>query len=175
MFGPVDWLKLFGFDTPILEIVLRGTLMYLGLFFLLRIVHKRQTGGISTADVLLVVLIADAAQNAMADDYKSVTDGFLLVSVIIFWSHVVNWLGYHVPAFERFVNPAPLPLIENGKLNRRNMREELVTYDELMMQLREQGVEDPKDVKIARMESDGRLSVITDEPGETQAREKVIG
>lgn len=160
-FGPVDWRAVFVPDTPLLEIVVRGTVVYLSLFALLRFVLKRQSGTMGVTDLLVIVLIADAAQNAMGADYKSVPDGILLVSTIVGWSYVLDWLGQRFPAFGRFVHPPPLLLIKDGKMMRKNMREELVTPDELMSQLREQGVGDLAEVKRAYMEGDGRVSVIT--------------
>ncbi len=156
----VDWGRVFAFDTPWLEIVVRGTAIYLGLFLLLRLVLKRQAGTVGITDLLVIVLIADAAQNAMADDYRSVPDGLLLVAVIIFWSHALDWLGYRFPVLNRLVHPPPLPLIRDGRLLRQNMRRELMTEEDLLSQLREQGVLDIKDVKVACMEGDGRVSVV---------------
>jgi len=74
----------------------------LALFLLLRLVLKRQSGNMGVTDLLVIVLIADAAQNAMASDYKSVPDGLLLVSTIVFWSYALDWLSYHFPRFGRF-------------------------------------------------------------------------
>lgn len=162
MFGidAIDWHAMLLPDTPVLEIVLRGTVMYVGLFLLLRFVHKRQSTSLSTSDVLMIVLLADAAQNAMADDYGSLPDGLILVSVIVLWSLALNWLGYHSPRVARFVHPEPITLIERGVPNRRNLRRELITHEELMSALREQGVRDLADVEEARLEGNGKLSVI---------------
>lgn len=160
LFGSVDWGKLLMPDTPLLEIFVRGTVMYLGLFLLLRLVLKRQSGGVGITDLLLIVLLADAAQNAMAGDYTSVTDGFLLVVVIVFWSYALDWLGYHVPLIHGLVHPEPLLLVKDGQMQRQNMRRELITKEELMSELREQGLEDVSQVKEARMEGDGRVSII---------------
>jgi uncharacterized membrane protein YcaP (DUF421 family) len=158
--GAVDWRSIFVPDTPILEIVVRGTLVYLALFLILRVVLKREAGGISITDILVVVLIADAAQNAMAGDYKSLPDGVLLVGVLVFWSFALDWLAFHVPAFGRFVHPPPLPLVRDGRILRRNLRKELVSEDELMSMLREQGVSELADVAEAHLEGDGKVSVI---------------
>lgn len=79
---------------------------------------------------------ADAAQNGMAKEYRSVTEGVMLVAMIIGWDYALDWLGYRFPAFQRLVRPAPLPLVRNGKLLYANMRRELVTREELMTQLR---------------------------------------
>lgn len=160
-FAAVNWHDVFVPDTPLLEIVVRGTFVYLALFAMLRLVLKRQSGAVGVSDLLVVVLIADAAQNAMAADYKSVPDGVLLVAVIIGWSFVLDWLGYHIPAVGRFLHPPPLLLIKDGKMLRKNMKSELVMPEELLSQLREQGVDGVEQVKQAYMEGDGKISVIT--------------
>lgn len=113
------------------------------------------------ADLLLVVLIADAAQNAMASEYKSVTEGAILVGTIAFWNYFLNWIGFKSPWFQSLLRPAPLLLIKDGQLLRRNLRQEMITKEELMGQLREQGVESVDEVKKCYLEGDGHISVIT--------------
>jgi uncharacterized membrane protein YcaP (DUF421 family) len=94
----VDWAKTFLPSTPLLEILVRGSLTYLILFALLRVVLRREKGDTSVTDLLVVVLIADAAQNAMADNYTSLTDGIVLVGIIIWRSFFLNWLDAGAPA-----------------------------------------------------------------------------
>ena len=161
----IDWRGIFVPDTPLLETVVRGTVTYLALFALLRFVLKREAGELGITDLLVVVLIADAAQNAMADDYRSIPDGIVLVATIVFWSWALNWLGYRFPRFQRFVYPPALPLVKDGRLLRRNMRRELITEDELLSQLRLQGVSDLSQVEVAAMEGDGQISVIRRDGG----------
>jgi len=167
-FGSVNWHDVFVPDTPLLEIFVRGTIVYLAIFALLRFVLTRQSGNLGVTDLLVIVLIADAAQNAMASEYKSVPDGLLLVATIVFWSYVLDWLAYQFPTFRRLIHPPPLELIRDGKVNRRNMRKELITIDELNAQLREQGIEDLKQVRKACMEGDGRISVVSDDEEQHQ-------
>src|SRR4051812_21527031 len=143
----IDWGKMLYPDTPLLEIFARGTLVYLALFLMLRFVLKRQSGVVGVTDMLVVVLIADAAQNAMASNYTSVTDGVLLVGTILFWSFALDWLGYKSPTLQRLLRPRPLPLVKDGRLIRRNMHVELITKDELMSMLRQQGIESIDQVK----------------------------
>jgi uncharacterized membrane protein YcaP (DUF421 family) len=159
----MDWKSLFSFDVPVLEIILRGSVMYISLFILLRVVLKRQAGSLGMTDLLLITLIADASQNAMAGQYMSLPAGIVLVSTIIFWSYAFDWLSYKFPWFNRLTEPPPLPLIKAGKMLRKNMRHELITEDELMSQLREQGLDDVGKVKEAFMESDGHISVVQQE------------
>jgi len=162
-----DWHLMFIPQTTILEVVVRGTIMYFVLFLILRFFMKRQAGGLGIADVLVIVLIADAAQNGMAADYKSVTEGALLVLTIAFWDFAIDWLGYHVSFLGRLIQPAPIPLIKDGHMLHRNMRAEMISKDELMSQLREQGIEDPRQVKRACMEANGNISVIRFDGDET--------
>lgn len=155
----IDWQQMFVPTSSIPEIILRGSLMYLFIFVLLRLM-RRDTGGLSIVDVLLVVLIADAAQNGMADDYKSVTEGMILVATIGFWNFFLDWLAYRIPFVRKLISPSPLPLIQNGRMMRKNMHREMITEEDLLGQLRQQGVDEVKKVKSCMLESDGRISVV---------------
>jgi uncharacterized membrane protein YcaP (DUF421 family) len=165
LFG-ADWRKMFALDTPLLEILIRGTIIYLALFALLRFVVKREVGTVGIADLLVIVVIADAAQNAMAGEYTSVTDGVLLISTIVGWNLALDWVAYRFPAARRIIESQPLPLVRHGRMIRRNMRRALITEDELMSQLRLQGIKDVADVELSCMEGDGRISVVEREKGD---------
>ena len=155
----IDWHTLFVPNTSLAEVMIRGTIIYLLLFFLMRFL-RREAGQIGIADVLIVVVIADAAQNGMAGPYNSITEGVVLIVTITFWDFALDWLGYHIPALGKLIHPAPLPLIVDGHLLLRNLRRELITVDELHSRLREDGIEHVEDVKRCFMEGDGRISVI---------------
>ena len=153
-------------DTPVLEIVLRGTMTYWVLFALLRLTMNRSSSTVGMTDLLVIVLIADAAQNAMAADYSSWTDGMLLVGTIVAWAYALDWLAYRYPeTVGRLVHPKPRELVRDGRLNRRNLARELISDDELMTQLRLQGVQDLSEVKVAAMEGNGQVSVVKRDPG----------
>ena len=155
-----DFAALFELSLNPLELVARGTLMYWFLFLLFRFVLRRDVGSIAIADVLLLVLIADASQNAMAGGYETVSDGVVLVLTIAGWNWLFDWLAFRFAWVRRVLAAKPLTLVTSGKLNRRNLRKEMISQDELMAALREQGVERVEDVKLATMESDGNISVI---------------
>jgi uncharacterized membrane protein YcaP (DUF421 family) len=156
----IDWQTVFMPSLHIGEIILRGTVVYLFLFVLLRLL-RRGAGTIGISDLLVVVLIADAAQNAMASEYKSITEGLILVTTIVFWDYFLDWLGYRFPPVRRLLRPAPLLLIKDGHIQRRNLRREMITEEELVEQLREHGVESVEEVKESHIEGDGHISVIT--------------
>jgi uncharacterized membrane protein YcaP (DUF421 family) len=155
----IDWKSMLVPTVGIVEIILRGTVIYLSLFVLLRFL-RREAGGIGISDVLVVVMIADAAQNAMSSDYKSIPEGLILVFTIVFWDYALDWLGYRFPMIQRFIRPAPLLLIKEGTILRKNLKEEMISEEELCSQLRQQGVENVEDVKKCYLEGDGKISVI---------------
>ena len=143
-----------------LELVARGTLMYWFLFLLFRFVMRRDVGSIGIADVLLLVLIADASQNAMAGGYETVSDGIILVLTIGGWNWLFDYLAFRFHWIRKLLEAKPLTLVVDGKVNRRNMRKEMISQDELMSALRKNGCERLDQVRRVTMESDGEISVV---------------
>lgn len=159
-FFQVDWQSMFVPTESLIEIFIRGTIMYLGMFTLLRL-FRRQAGAVGIADLLVIVVIADAAQNGMAGDSKSITEAILLISTIVFWNYFLDFLGDKSDFFKRILQPKEVLLIKDGKLLRQNMQKEMITFDELISQLRLQGIEKIGEVKQCQLESDGHFSVLT--------------
>lgn len=155
----VDWESVFIPSLSIWEVILRGSLIYLFLFVVLRVL-RRGAGAIGISDLLVVVLIADAAQNALGSEYRSVTEGVVLVLTIVFWDYLFDWLGFRIPGLRPLLRPQALLLIKDGKLQKRNMRKEMINEEELLGELREQGVARIEDVKFSFMESNGHISVV---------------
>jgi len=176
MLPSVNWTEMFSITVNPLEIFIRGTLIYLFCFVVMRFT-RRGISGVSIADLLIIVMIADAAQNGMSADYKSVTDGILLILTLIFWDYTLNVLQDRVPFIQRLFYPKPTELIKDGKLLRRNMDKNFITYDELMSQVRQQGVEKVSEVKASFMEGDGSISIIPfdKEKGGSKKKPKVGG
>ena len=155
----LDWHDIFAPSVPFLEIVIRGTIVYLVLFVLLRMTFRRIGGNIGLGDVLMIALVAAAAQNAIAREHHSVTDGLILIATIAFWNYALDWLGQHVPWVQHFYHPPPLLLVKNGRILHKNMHQELITEDELMTHLRWASVQDLTDVVEAHMEGDGSITI----------------
>ena len=176
----IDWVGLLTPRTPVLEIVLRGTITYLALVALLRFVMKREIGTLGITDLLVIVLIADAAQNAMADDYQSIPDGLLLVATIVGWSYLLDWLAFRFPLWRRILRPSRVQLVKDGRILERNLSHEKITREELESELRVHGCDDVSRVRAAYVESDGMISVIMAEgegggDGGDQKRRKLRG
>jgi len=155
----IDWQSMFVPTESVLEIIIRGSIMYLAMYALLRI-FRRQAGTIGIADVLVIVVIADAGQNGMAGDSKSITEAVILITTIIVWDFFLDWLGFRSTIIARMLEPKPLMLIENGKILMKNLEKEFLTEDELLSQLRQQGLENAHSVKSCFLESNGHFSVI---------------
>jgi uncharacterized membrane protein YcaP (DUF421 family) len=165
LFGNVEWNELFIPTHGILEMFARGTLMYLALFAIFRFIVQRQRSAIGIPDVLVIVLIADAAQNGFAKEYRSVTEGVFVVLTIVFWDLLLDWLAYHYKFFTWLVRPAPLPLVRQGQLIRRHMRQEMISVDELRAEARNQGIADLKDIHAAHLEPNGDISFVKQDKG----------
>lgn len=147
-------------DVSLFETIVRGVVTYFSIFILLRVVLRGRTSAVAMSDLLVLVLIADAAQNAMASEYHSITNGIVLVATIILCSFATDWVAFRVAAVRTFVHPERKRLIADGRVMRKILEEELMTEDELMTQLRLNGVEGVDEVKAAYLEGNGEVSVI---------------
>lgn len=159
LLASIDWEKMFVPSLSLWEIVIRGTITYWFCFLYIR-VFKRGAGQLGISDVLLITLISDAAQNSMAGEYESITEGFLLVGVLAFWDYAIDWLGFRSVMFSKLTQPDPVLLVKDGVMQRQNMKKELISADELRGMLREQGIDNVADVKSCYIEGSGNISVI---------------
>lgn len=155
-----DLAKLFTFTMPPLELLIRGSAIYWFLFLIFRFVLRRDVGSIAISDVLLLVIVADASQNAMAGDYKSIADGMVLVSTIVGWNYLLDWAAFRFESIHRLLEAPKLPLIRHGRVLHQNLRREFLGLDDLMSELRKQGVGEISQVRHAYMEGDGHISVL---------------
>lgn len=160
LLGAIDWAGILQFDMAPVEVILRGSLMFWFLFLIFRFILRRDVGSLGVGDFLFVAIVADASQNAMSGDSKSVSGGVLLVATLVFWNYLLDFLSYHFPVIQKLTAASPLLLVKEGKMLRKNMRRELITKEELMTKLREEGLTDVGEVKEMRLESDGEISLV---------------
>jgi uncharacterized membrane protein YcaP (DUF421 family) len=155
-----SWSSVFVPDVNLLQIFVRTSVLYLFLVVMLRLVLRRQVGGLGTAEILVVVLLGDASQNAMTGNYNSITGGLVVISTLLFWTIVLDAAAYRWPAVERLVEHRPLRIIDEGRVNQRAKRKELLSDQELLSELRKRGIRRIDDVEAAVIEPDGQLSVV---------------
>ena len=152
--------SVFKMTMPIVELFIRGSVMFWFLVLVFRVVLRRDVGSMGMTDFLFVVLLGDAAQNGMIGDASSATDAVVLISTLVFWNVAIDWATWRWPSLERLFAARRLTLVRNGKRNRRNMRREFISDAELMSKVREEGLEDLSKIKAMYLESDGEISLI---------------
>lgn len=155
-----DWAALFTTDTPLLELLLRGTIMFFALLLLMRFVGQREAGGLGMTDLLVIVLVGGALGDGMTGGGVQMADGLIPVAVVMFWSATMDALTYRWPALSSLLKGRAKPLIKDGRLDRRVMRRELISMDELNSQLREHELEDISQVHRAHLEPNGDISIV---------------
>ena len=171
----MDATDLFAFHVSPLELVVRGTLTYWFLLLIFRFVLRRDPGSLGVADILLVVIIADASQNALAGGYQSLPEGALLIGTLVFWNYALDWASYRWDAVHKLTEPPPLQLVKDGQMLMRNLRKQFLRVDDVQAQLRQAGIEDLRRVRAAYLEGDGKLSVLEFEPGEKPRQDNQEG
>lgn len=142
------------------EFLVRGAVVYGALWALLRLTGKRQIGQLGILDLVLVLLVANAAQNAMVGTDTSLTGGLIAMAVLIGLNWAVNRAEVTVPFLRRLALGTPTLLVHDGELVLPNLRREGVTREEVESQVREHGLEDLAQVHSAVLEPDGTMSVI---------------
>jgi len=160
--------EIFALQEGMLAMVLRGTAVYWTVLILLRLAGRREIGSLGTADLLVLVLVADAAGDALSGGSSSVTDGLVVVVTIVAWSVLLDRAAYYSPLIHRLLEPDRVCLIRDGRVIRAGLRNEHIGRGELMEQLRLKGIESITEVKRAYLEPNGQFSVIKagpDAPG----------
>src|ERR1700712_2335641 len=156
----IDLDAVFKLTMPIVELFIRGSVMFWFLVIVFRVVLRRDVGSMGITDFLFVVLLGDAAQNGMIGEGTSASDCIVLISTLIFWNVAIDWATWRFAAVERLFASRRLCLVRNGRRNRRNMRREFISDAELMSKVREEGLEDLSKIKFMYLESDGEISLI---------------
>lgn len=161
--------------SSLAEILFRTLVVYVALLFGLRLAGKRELGQMTTFDLIVVLVISNAVQNAMVGSNTSLTGGLVAAATLLVVNGIVWRLGYRSGPVREWVRGEPTLLVHEGALIRKSMDREGVDEDEIMQALREHGVEDLGQVKTAVLEVDGSISVISSGAGSNRTRRRVRG
>jgi uncharacterized membrane protein YcaP (DUF421 family) len=156
------------------EIALRTTIVYVVVLLLLRLAGKRELGQMSVFDLTVILLVANAVQNAMVGPDTSVVGGLTAAVVLIVINFAVAVGTIWFPSLQGLVEPPPTPLVKDGAIDRRAMRRELVTREELDTAMREHGVDDLGKISLATLEADGNISIVTQDAPKRRTRRHPI-
>lgn len=145
---------------PAWQIALRAVIVYVAVLAGLRLAGKREIGQFTPFDLVLILLIANAVQNAMVGPDTSLLGGLVAAAALLVINAVVSRVVSRDRGLQRLALGTPTLLVNDGKLLADHMRREDVTEDELLTALREHGIDSVEDAKLVVLEIDGTISVV---------------
>lgn len=164
---------MFDLGTPIWQIVVRTIVVYVAVVAGLRLLGKRQLGQMSIFDLVMILLIANAVQNAMVGPDTSLAGGLVAAVTLLVVNSTATRLVNRSPLAERVFEGAPTLLVKDGAFVEENLRREGLAREEVEMAVREHGIEAADGVRVAYLEPDGTISVIPIDATVLRGRRKV--
>lgn len=158
--------------NPYLDIILRSLAVYVFMLVAIRLTGKKELSQLNTTDVVLILLISNAVQNAMVGTDTSLQGGLVAAAVLFLLNYILKKLMFKNKKLRDMISEHPEILIRNGKLNFDKLGKLDITNEELEEAMREHGVEYYKDVKLAIMEVDGNISIISGDENLKQSQYK---
>jgi uncharacterized membrane protein YcaP (DUF421 family) len=142
------------------EVALRTALVYAFLVLAFRLVGKREVGQLSILDLVVLLLIADALQNAMVGENTSILGGLIAAATLIVLDRVLRALTDRSRRLRKALEGEPRLLIRDGVVMRRALEAEGIGDEDLMTAIRQHGLDRVEDVHLAILETEGTISVI---------------
>lgn len=155
-----------------IDIILRSVAVYFFMIIAIRVFGKKELSQLNTADVILILLISNAVQNAMVGNDTSLPGGLLAAFVLFLISFGLKKIMYKSKTLSDLIQDKPEILIHNGITEFKTLAKLDITSGELEEAMREHGVEYFKDVKLAMLEVDGNISIISGENNLKQTHHK---
>ena len=147
-------------SLPWWEFVLRGVIVYVFLLLILRVTGKRQTGQLAPFDLVLLLVLSNAVQNAMTLGSGILFVGIVSGGTLLLLDRLLGFVLVRRPFLERYLTGGPVVIIQNGELQRDHMRREGLSVEEIMGAVRGYGLATLADVKLGVLETDGSISVV---------------
>lgn len=139
----------------------RSVVIYLAVVFGMRLLGTRPLGRLSAHDFVLVIVISNSVQNALVNGDNTLAGGLVSAATLLVMNQIFTWLTQRYPRIEKSLIGEPIVLIEEGQAQPQAMQSQGITHDELMAALREHGVERIEQARLAILETDGSISVVT--------------
>jgi uncharacterized membrane protein YcaP (DUF421 family) len=146
--------------VPWWELIARAVVVYLFLLILLRLTGKRQVGQLAPFDLVLLLILSNAVQNAMNAGDNSVLAGLILATALVVLNGLVGYATFRSRLLERLVEGRPMVLVHNGRLYESILHRQRLTRHELMAALRRAGCGSVEQVHVAILENNGQISVV---------------
>ncbi len=151
-------------SAPWWEFVLRGLIVYSALLLLMRLSGRRQIGQLTPFDLVLLLIISNAVQNAMNAGDNSITAGLILAATLCLADMGLGYFTWRSRRFELLLEGRPQIVIHQGEIFDEVMRRERISTHDLHKALRRNGCTRVEDVHFAILETDGSISVKVKEP-----------
>jgi Predicted membrane protein len=153
----------------------KTALIYLFLIFGLRLLGKRELGQMSVYDLVLIIIIANAVQNAMLGNDNTLVGGLVAALTILLLNRVFTWFIVRHPKFNNFMLGVPVLIVRDGKLLKKPMEREGVTREHVLAAMREHGIAELEKVQIAVLEVDGSISIVAEDAQVHRTRRRFKG
>ncbi|WP_276380565.1 DUF421 domain-containing protein [Flavobacterium sp. H4147] len=148
---------------PYLDIILRSIAVYFFMTIALRVFGKKELSQLNTADVILILLISNSVQNAMVGPDTSLSGGLIAALVLFIVNYIIKKLTHKYKIVGNLLLDKPQILIHDGKLDFKALSKLDISDEELKEAMREHGIEFFKNVKLAMLEIDGTISIISED------------
>jgi uncharacterized membrane protein YcaP (DUF421 family) len=142
------------------EVVLRATVVFVGVFLLTRGLRKRALAELSPFEMLLLVSMGDIIQQGVTQEDYSLTGAALAAGTFGFWITVLTWLSWRSDRARRVIEGVPIVLVRDGEPVDAALRLEHMPLEEVLEAARQQGVADLAEIRYAVLEVSGRISII---------------
>ncbi|RKR08267.1 uncharacterized protein DUF421 [Flavobacterium sp. 90] len=146
-----------------LDIILRSLAVYFFMTIALRIFGKKELSQLNTADIILILLISNSVQNAMVGPDTSLTGGLIAALALFVINFIIKKLTHKYKVINNLLLDKPEILIHDGKLDFTALSKLDISHEELKEAMREHGIEYFGDVKLAMLEIDGTISIISED------------
>lgn len=150
---------MFHLPLPVLEKVLRPMLVYLALVLFLRIFGKRELAQLNPFDLVVLLSLSNAVQNAIIGEDNSLSGGLIGAFSLLTANYILNALLYRSPRLNTLLQGTQTVLVRNGKVDEKAMEEQTLTREELIQVLHKQGARGLADVKECTLEPGGTFFV----------------
>ncbi len=168
------WSDMFHLGVPVLEKMLRPIVVYAFLVVSLRLAGKRELAQLNPFDLVVLLTLSNTVQNAIIGDDNSVTGGILGAATLLTVNYVVVRFLYGHQKLEHLVEGDPDVLIENGRIRKERLKQELITREELEAAAHRQGFASLDEVERAVLEPGGTVSLIGKKPAPEEVRHREL-
>jgi uncharacterized membrane protein YcaP (DUF421 family) len=143
-----------------MDIVIRASVAFLFIFFLTRVIGRRELNTLEPFDLILLVMMGDLVQQGVTQNDFSVTGLLLAASTVAVLTVAVSFVSYRFPPLRPVLDGEPVVLVEDGKPIDRNLRRERITLEEIAAQARGQSISSLDQIQWAVLETSGKISFI---------------